>query len=347
MAKDKKEPLDLRPRAHRRAREDQARPAARHQQDLPRRLLPPRGRRRRSAVQLLLRQRSRSTTRSSATSRRPRPTRSRWPRSPPSRRRRAPRRTTASCSTPRRRSSSATSSRSASRSARTAARTARAADLVGFKVRSNTGAPWVDRKSGGKLDTDKVVPIKPTPLMDAVMSGSPDQVRNEAYKQRDGQPARHRWPPHRLAEGAVRGHRQGREPPRRLRAVLGRALTPERRKAPLIERGFSFCGDDRVRRASACIAGARPGCPAVRAERWARGRALRSRVCRRRGRARVREADPAVRRSCRVERLREAPSACNAARARARTERGTQQRTRDSREPRSTHRTSGQRLAAT
>ena len=59
-----------------------------------------------------------------------------------------------------------------------------AADLEGFKVRSNTGAPWVNRKSGGKIDTDKVVPLKPTPLMDAVMSGSPDQVRNEAYKQR-------------------------------------------------------------------------------------------------------------------------------------------------------------------
>ena len=59
-----------------------------------------------------------------------------------------------------------------------------AADLQGFKVRSNTGAPWVDRKSGGKLDADKVIPLKPTPLMDAVMSGSPDQVRNEAYKQR-------------------------------------------------------------------------------------------------------------------------------------------------------------------
>jgi hypothetical protein len=59
-----------------------------------------------------------------------------------------------------------------------------AADLVGFKVRSNTGAPFVDRKSGGKLDSDKVIPLKPTPLMDAVMSGSPDQVRNEAYKQR-------------------------------------------------------------------------------------------------------------------------------------------------------------------
>ena len=64
----------LRPAAHRRPREDQARPAAEHQQDLPRRLLPPARRRRRQAVQLLLRHRSRSTTRSSATSRRPRPT---------------------------------------------------------------------------------------------------------------------------------------------------------------------------------------------------------------------------------------------------------------------------------
>ena len=40
------------------------------------------------------------------------------------------------------------------------------------------------RKAGGKLDSDKVIPLKPTPLMDAVMSGSPDQVRQEAYKQR-------------------------------------------------------------------------------------------------------------------------------------------------------------------
>ncbi|HEY2728386.1 MAG TPA: hypothetical protein VGK52_00500 [Polyangia bacterium] len=59
-----------------------------------------------------------------------------------------------------------------------------AADLVGFQVRINTGAPFVDKKTGGKLDTGNVVPIKPTPLMDAVMSGSPDQVRAEAYKQR-------------------------------------------------------------------------------------------------------------------------------------------------------------------
>lgn len=59
-----------------------------------------------------------------------------------------------------------------------------ATDLVGFKVRSNTGAPWVDRKAGGKLEANNLVPLKPTPLMDAVMSGSPDQVRQEAYKQR-------------------------------------------------------------------------------------------------------------------------------------------------------------------
>jgi hypothetical protein len=59
-----------------------------------------------------------------------------------------------------------------------------AADLQGFQVRINTGAPFVDKKVGSKLDTGNVVPIKPTPLMDAVMSGSPDQVRAEAYKQR-------------------------------------------------------------------------------------------------------------------------------------------------------------------
>jgi hypothetical protein len=57
-------------------------------------------------------------------------------------------------------------------------------DLVGFKIRANAGAPWVDRKAGGKLDSGNLVPLKPTPLMDAVMSGSPDQVRQESYKQR-------------------------------------------------------------------------------------------------------------------------------------------------------------------
>ena len=57
-------------------------------------------------------------------------------------------------------------------------------DLDGFQVRVNTGAPFVPKKATGKLDVSNVVPIKPTPLMDAVMAGSPDQVRAEAYKQR-------------------------------------------------------------------------------------------------------------------------------------------------------------------
>jgi hypothetical protein len=57
-------------------------------------------------------------------------------------------------------------------------------ELSGFKVRINTGAPWVDKKAGSKLEANNVIPIKPTPLMDAVMAGSPDQVREEAYKQR-------------------------------------------------------------------------------------------------------------------------------------------------------------------
>ena len=56
MAADEEGHAQLRPAADQRPREDQARPAARHQQDLPRRLLPPGRRRRRSAVQLLLRQ---------------------------------------------------------------------------------------------------------------------------------------------------------------------------------------------------------------------------------------------------------------------------------------------------
>ena len=65
---------------------------------------------------------------------------------------------------------------------------------------------------GRKLDTGNVIPMKPTPFMDAVMTGSPDQVRQESYKQRvaniralssriDDEPER-----------AVRGHRR-RTPP--------------------------------------------------------------------------------------------------------------------------------------
>jgi len=54
--------------------------------------------------------------------------------------------------------------------------------LEGFKIRMNTGAPWVVKKLSAK--GEGMVPLKPTPFMDAVMSGSPDQVRFESYKQR-------------------------------------------------------------------------------------------------------------------------------------------------------------------
>lgn len=64
------------------------------------------------------------------------------------------------------------------------AETCGAADMEGFKIRSNTGAPWSERKIGPKPEGDKVVPIERTPLFEAVMSGSPDQVRMEQYKQR-------------------------------------------------------------------------------------------------------------------------------------------------------------------
>jgi len=64
------------------------------------------------------------------------------------------------------------------------AETCSAADMEGFKIRSNTGAPWTDRKIGPKPEGTTVVPIERTPLFDAVMSGSPDQVRMEQYKQR-------------------------------------------------------------------------------------------------------------------------------------------------------------------
>ncbi len=64
------------------------------------------------------------------------------------------------------------------------AETCSAADMEGFQIRSNTGAPWTPRKTGPKPEGDKVVPIEKTPLFDAVMNGSPDQVRMEQYKQR-------------------------------------------------------------------------------------------------------------------------------------------------------------------
>jgi hypothetical protein len=64
------------------------------------------------------------------------------------------------------------------------AETCGAADMEGFMIRSNTGAPWTPRKIGPKPEGDKVVPIERTPLFEAVMSGSPEQVRMEQYKQR-------------------------------------------------------------------------------------------------------------------------------------------------------------------
>jgi hypothetical protein len=64
------------------------------------------------------------------------------------------------------------------------AETCSAADMEGFQIRSNTGAPWTARKTGPKPEGDKVVPIEKTPLFEAVMSGSPEQVRMEQYKQR-------------------------------------------------------------------------------------------------------------------------------------------------------------------
>jgi hypothetical protein len=64
------------------------------------------------------------------------------------------------------------------------AETCSAADMEGFMIRSNTGANWSPRKVGPKPEGDKVVPIDRTPLFEAVMSGSPEQVRMEQYKQR-------------------------------------------------------------------------------------------------------------------------------------------------------------------
>lgn len=64
------------------------------------------------------------------------------------------------------------------------AETCSGADMEGFQIRSNTGAPWTARKIGPKPEGDKVVPIEKTPLFEAVMSGSPESVRMEQYKQR-------------------------------------------------------------------------------------------------------------------------------------------------------------------
>ncbi|HEX2659919.1 MAG TPA: hypothetical protein VHU40_16660 [Polyangia bacterium] len=54
--------------------------------------------------------------------------------------------------------------------------------LEGFNIRIQTGGKAFVRKVS--LKPDGMVPIKPTELMDTVMSGSPDSVRAESYKQR-------------------------------------------------------------------------------------------------------------------------------------------------------------------
>jgi hypothetical protein len=58
--------------------------------------------------------------------------------------------------------------------------------VEGFQIRANTGAPWISRKIGPKPAGDTVVPIdrERSPLFDTLMSGSPDQVRMEQFKQR-------------------------------------------------------------------------------------------------------------------------------------------------------------------
>jgi hypothetical protein len=58
--------------------------------------------------------------------------------------------------------------------------------LEGYQIRSNTGAPWVTRRIATKLTGEAMVPIdrERSPLFETLMSGSPDQVRMEQYKQR-------------------------------------------------------------------------------------------------------------------------------------------------------------------
>jgi hypothetical protein len=56
--------------------------------------------------------------------------------------------------------------------------------IEAFQIRANTGSAWSNRKIGPKPAGDIVAPLDKTPLFDAVMSGSPEQVRHEQYKQR-------------------------------------------------------------------------------------------------------------------------------------------------------------------
>jgi hypothetical protein len=54
--------------------------------------------------------------------------------------------------------------------------------LEGFEIRANSGANWSTRPVGAKPDGKNLVPIEPTPLLESVMAGSPDQARMEQYR---------------------------------------------------------------------------------------------------------------------------------------------------------------------
>jgi hypothetical protein len=54
--------------------------------------------------------------------------------------------------------------------------------LEGFEIRANSGANWATRPVGSKPDGKIMVPLEPTPLLESVMAGSPDQARMEQYR---------------------------------------------------------------------------------------------------------------------------------------------------------------------
>jgi hypothetical protein len=54
--------------------------------------------------------------------------------------------------------------------------------LEGFQIRANAGANWSTRKVGPKPEGNTVVPLEPTPLLESVMAGSPNQARMEQYR---------------------------------------------------------------------------------------------------------------------------------------------------------------------
>jgi hypothetical protein len=56
--------------------------------------------------------------------------------------------------------------------------------LEGFQIRAATGSTWSTRKVGTKPDGNIVVPLDRTPLMEAVMAGSPEQARMEQFRGR-------------------------------------------------------------------------------------------------------------------------------------------------------------------